>query len=195
MKKIKIFLKIIICIVGAYKNIYAKPQDIEYKNVIQDVLQFGGPTALGVVVDEADEPIEYEDGGPLEYDDNDNIIIYDSGKSNPNKEGEVLGYIALNAFGVYEFYLYEQESDIVSNTGSVLKQSAGGWKKLGKKIGDIFSFKRKKRKPTLLEWMQFQAVLKQQQELVNKIYNERHPQLVKKSRGVKPPRRRRGEEE
>lgn len=94
---------------------------------------------VGVFFNQDGEPLAYDDGGDLEYDDNDNIIIFDSVTDDP------LGYIFENEDGEYEFYEYEEGGDIINNSIEVTKNALSGYKKLGKKVWSLFVWPKKKK--------------------------------------------------
>ncbi len=121
-----------------------------------------------VYFNKKNQPVKYEDGGDLGYDDEGHIIIYDKEKTEP------LGYIMENGDGEYEFYEYEEENTgdeqeeggLISNTAAVAKSSLSGFAKLGKKIGNIFWWPKKEKGPTPLQQLQLAQVAIVQQQIV-----------------------------
>lgn len=95
---------------------------------------------VGVFFNKNGDPLAYDDGGDLEYDDDENIIIFDSVTDEP------LGYIIENEDGEYEFYEYEEGGDILDNSIEVTKNALSGYKKLGKKVWGLFVWQKKDKK-------------------------------------------------
>ena len=125
MKKSRILL--IVMVVGSH--LYGSSLKNHRYNDQNQILSFDD-AAYGVIFNGNGEPIRYEDGAELQYDDKNNVIIYNQENDEP------MGYIAINSEdGEYEFFDYSVPTGIAGQAGALISGAASGYQKTGKKIG------------------------------------------------------------